>query len=119
MASASTPIVIAADHHIERSVLNETLDAGIGRFLSNVETEPAREGNEFVGFRVVRFFEQDPRYANVDLHVGDTITKVNGRRIQRPEDAMTVWSELRVATELLVEYVRDGERREIRFEIIN
>ncbi|MBK8171950.1 MAG: hypothetical protein IPK60_16615 [Sandaracinaceae bacterium] len=118
-AQAPEPIIIETDHNIDRESLNVVLDQGLGRFLSNVETEPARDHEQFVGFRVVRFFENDPRFASVDIHVGDIITRVNGHSIQRPEDAMTVWNELRVASELLVEYVREGERRETRFAIVN
>ena len=116
-APATPPAVSGGS--IAREDLVVTLDAGFGHFLSNVETEPARDGDRFVGFRIVRFFEDDARFAGVGLHAGDTVTHVNGRRIERPEDALAAWNELRVASELVVRFLREGNEREIRFPIIN
>lgn len=113
------PPPAVAGGSIAREDLVATLDAGFGHFLSNVETEPARDGERFVGFRIVRFFEGDARFAGIDLHAGDTVTHVNGRRIERPEDALAAWNELRVASELVVRFLREGNEREIRFPIIN
>lgn len=114
----ASPEIVAGDG-IARDELTSVLDAGFGQFLSHVETEPAREGDRFVGFRIVTFFEGDARFQNVDLHPGDTITHVNGRRIERPDDALAAWNELRVASELVVSFLREGNEREIRFPIIN
>ena len=115
------PVVVPITHDgaIERDELLAMLDAGFGQFLSHVETEPFRDGERFVGFRIVHFFDGEARFANAGIAVGDTITHVNGRRIQRPDDALAAWNELRVASELVVSFLRDGSEREIRFPIVN
>ncbi|MBI2897499.1 MAG: hypothetical protein HYY06_28330 [Deltaproteobacteria bacterium] len=95
------------------------LDAGIPRFLQSLETEPTLDGGHFVGFRLVAFFPRDARFQGVDLRGGDVVTSVNGLPIERPEHAFRVWQELRVASELRVEYLRAGARRELRYAIID
>ena len=104
---------------IARDELIPVLDAGLGRFLQGVETEPHMESGDFVGFRILHLYPDDARFARLELQPGDTVTRVNGQSIERPEHAIEVWSSLRVASQLLVEYLHDGERRELRFEIVD
>jgi len=106
---------------IERAQLVPVIDAGLGRFLQGVDTEPdLREGN-FVGFTIRRLYPQDERFATLDLQPGDTVTRINGEPIERPEQALRVWEGLRVSSQLLVEYLRDGEEdpRTLRFAIVD
>lgn len=114
-ASAARELEGAA--RIRREELAAVLEAGLGRFLQRVETEPHARRGRFVGFRLRTFFDDDPRYVHVDLRVGDTITRVNGRSVERPEQALAIWNELADASELVVEYLREGEPRELRFVI--
>lgn len=102
---------------IARPQLVAVLDAGLGRFLQGVVTEPDLVGGRFVGFRVESLYPNDERFSDLDLVAGDTITRVNGATIERPEQALAVWNELRVASELRIDYVRAGEARTLRFEI--
>ncbi len=102
---------------IARSVLVPILDAGLGRFLQGVRTEAVLDHGRFVGFRILSLYPDDPRFAHAGLHAGDVITRVNGQPIEHPEQALTVWNGLRVASELMIDYLRDGSPREIRFEI--
>jgi type II secretory pathway component PulC len=102
---------------IGRGDLVAVLDAGLGRFLQGVGTEAHLDSGRFVGFRLTRLYPDDERFSAVDLRAGDTVVRVNGRSIERPEQAMRVWQELRVASELMIEYVRSGEPRELRFTI--
>jgi type II secretory pathway component PulC len=121
---APQPAMAAADVagrvEIARSELLAVLDAGLGRFLGRVATEPAREGNVFLGFRVVSL-DTAFRAADADVGVrdGDVIVRVNGQPIERPEQALAVWEGLRVASTLAIEYLRAGERREARFAIVD
>ena len=121
---APEPAMSAADVagrvEIARSDLLAVLDAGLGRFLGRVGTEPAREGESFVGFRVVSL-DAALRVADVNagLREGDVIVRVNGQPIERPEQALAVWEGLRVASTLAIEYLRAGERREVRFAIVD
>ena len=107
---------------VESFSLGETcdvLDGGLGRFLQGVVTEPELADGRFVGFRLVSLYPDDERMRAVDLVPGDVITSVNGQSIERPEQALRVWSSLRVASELLVDYRREGEERQLRFAIVD
>jgi len=102
---------------IARADLEPVLQAGLGRFLQGVDTEPDLQAGQFVGFRLRSLYPRDPRFAAIDLVAGDTIVRVNGQSIERPEQALQVWNGLHVASELMIEYLRRGQRKEIRFTI--
>lgn len=118
-ATPTAPAEIASRGTIVRGDLIAVLDAGLGRFLQGVTTEPHMEGGRFIGFRLIRLYPDDPRFASLELQPGDTVTRINGIAIERPEHALEAWSSLRVASQLLVEYLHDGEPRELRFEIVD
>lgn len=109
------PLVPVERGTIARGRLDEVLAQGLGSFLQHVVTEPHLEEGRFVGFRL-RELDQT-LFAGVDLVPGDTLVRVNGSAIERPEQALTVWNGLRVASELTLEYLREGELRRLRFEI--
>lgn len=104
---------------IVRHELVPVLDRGLGRYLQNVETEPAFHKGAFVGFRIVSLFPGELTYASLDLRPGDTVTRVNGKPIERPEQAVAVWEELRTASSLIVDYERNGEEHQLRFAIVD
>jgi type II secretory pathway component PulC len=103
---------------IRRAELDAVLDAGLGLFLQRVATEPDLRDGRFVGFRVVELHDET-LFAAIDLAPGDTIVAVNGQGIERPEHAYTVWTSLRVASELSLAILRGDERRELRFAIVD
>jgi S1-C subfamily serine protease len=112
------PPAIGESGVIRRAELESTLELGLGLFLQQVSTEPDLRDGRFVGFRVVEL--GDPAlFEGVDLAPGDTIVEVNGQPIERPEHAYTVWTGLRVASELTVIILRGDERRELRFAIVD
>jgi len=104
---------------ISRDELLPVLDGGLGRFLQNVETEPAFHKGTFVGFRIVSLFPGEPAFASLDLRPGDTVTRINGKPIERPEQAAAVWEDLRTASNLVVDYRRGGEKHALRFTIVD
>jgi hypothetical protein len=104
---------------ISRDELLPVLDGGLGRFLQNVETEPAFHKGSFVGFRIVSLFPGEPAFASLDLRPGDTVTRINGKPIERPEQAAAVWQNLRTASNLVVDYRRGGEKHALRFTIVD
>ena len=104
---------------ISRDELLPVLDGGLGRFLQNVKTEPAFHKGSFVGFRIVSLFPGEPAFASLDLRAGDTVTRINGKPIERPEQAVAVWETLRTASNLVVEYQRGGEKHALRFTIVD
>jgi type II secretory pathway component PulC len=104
---------------IARSDLVAVLDRGLGRYLQNVETEPAFHQGAFVGFRIVSLFPGEPAYASLDLRPGDIVTRVNGRPIERPEQAVVVWEALRTAEDLVVHYRRGNQQHALHFRIVD
>jgi hypothetical protein len=104
---------------ISREELLPVLDGGLGRFLQNVETEPAFHKGTFVGFRIVSLFPGEPAFASLDLRPGDTVTRINGKPIERPEQAAAVWEDLRTASNLVVDYRRGDEKHALRFRIVD
>jgi type II secretory pathway component PulC len=103
---------------IAREELDRVLEAGPGAFLGRVEIEPVMEGDRFVAFQIAGLHDE-ALFGGVDLGVGDRLISINGQIIERPEHAMTVWSSLRVASELLVVIERAGELRQLRFAIVD
>jgi len=102
---------------ITRAELNRVLDAAPGRFLSHVDTEPRFVGGRFRGWRLASFFPGDARFAGVDLQAGDVVLMVNNQSIEQPDQLMRVWDALRTERVLLVTLERDGQPRQLRYEI--
>lgn len=105
----------AREGTIARAELEAILDAGLGRFLQRVTTEPHLEGGRFVGHRLVEL--RSELFRDVDLRPGDTLVRINGMPIERPEQALEAWNSLRVASELTVDVLRDGQGRQLRYAI--
>ena len=104
---------------IRRVDLLPVLDAGIGRFLQLVHTSAAMNGNRFVGFRIERLIVGNPKLKYLDIERGDIVTSVNGSSIERPSQAFKVWESLRKANAIDVAYLRDGESKKLRFDILD
>ncbi len=104
---------------ISRDELLPVLDGGLGRFLQDVEIEAAFHKGGFVGFRIMSLFPGEPAFASLDLRPGDTVTRINGRPIERPEQAAAVWENLRTASNLVVDYRRNDEDHALRFTIVD
>ena len=102
---------------IPRAELAKVLDASPGYFLQHVQTEPRFAHGRFAGWRVVSFFPGDARFAGIDLQAGDVVTRINGKPIEKPEQFMTVWTELRTSKELVVDVERAGAARKLRWTI--
>jgi type II secretory pathway component PulC len=104
---------------IRRSAVQEALSAGPGAFLQRltVDDHPVFLGGKFHGFRITAL--PGDAWAGIDLRPCDVVMRVNGFSIEHPEDAAEAFYSLRVASELRVEYERDGEPRELRFGIFD
>ena len=102
---------------LRREDVDRFMSNGPQWFVRQIDLEPAKLGDRFVGYRLRHFFDGDPALSGVDLKVGDVILRVNDLPIGRPDEFMKAWGELKVAKELTVEYVRGGLQRELRWEI--
>jgi len=102
---------------VRRATLIRTLDAGLGTWLRGVDVEGKVERGHFQGWLVRSVYGGDPCWADIDLRPGDVVVRINRRPIERPEEAQAVWTGLRTSGEILVEFVRDGRPRTLRFTI--
>ena len=103
---------------LRRAAVNRTLDAGLGSWLRSVDVDPKLERGRFRGW-IVRTLPEDVCYVGLDLQAGDVVTRINGRRVERPEEAKDIWDGLRTSPALVIDFVRDGRARTLRFEILD
>jgi len=101
---------------ISRAAIVRVVDAGLGQWLAGVEVEPAVLKGRFRGWTVRRLHTDDCT-RQVDVLPGDLVLRVNGRSIERPEQASEVWASLKTASSLVVELVRGGKPRTITLPI--
>jgi type II secretory pathway component PulC len=87
--------------------------------LRGVDVEAKIERGHFQGWLVRSIYAGDPCWAEIDLRTGDIVTRVNRRPIERPEEAQAVWTGLRTSGEVVVDYVRDGHPRTIKFAVVD
>jgi type II secretory pathway component PulC len=102
---------------ITRRTLQAELARGIGRFLRDVRTEPAFSRGRFVGWRVLELFPKRPEIKVQVLRPGDTVLRVNGHSVERPEEFKVVWDGLASASELVIEIQRDSRLSKLRYTI--
>ena len=102
---------------ISRATLRAELARGIGRFLRDVRTEPAFSRGRFVGWRVLELFPKRPEIRVQVLRPGDTVLRVNGRSVERPEEFKQVWDSLAEARELVLDIQRDTRASKLRYTI--
>ena len=104
---------------LRRSSLKRTVDAGFGRWLQTVSVDPLVTRGHFKGWIIRSLNSADRCYAGLDIRPGDVVTRVNGRGVERPEEALEVWTKLPAAPELVIDLLRDGEARTVRFGIVD
>jgi hypothetical protein len=106
-------------HALKRSALLRVLDAGLGTWLGAVEVEPKIVRGRFEGWLLRSLHAGEACWAGVDLRPGDVVSRVNHRPVEKPEQAHAVWSALRHAREISVDFVRGAEGHTLRFAIVD
>lgn len=106
-----------APNSVRRSKVRATVARGLGAFLGDVtlDERPVFLAGKFRGFRIVEL--RGPLKAS-SLLPGDVVTRINGMPIERPEQALEVFRSLEVASEIRVEFDRNGEPKNARFSIV-
>jgi hypothetical protein len=104
---------------VRRSVLSRTLDAGLGTWLRGVDVEAKIDRGRFRGWLVRGIYSGDPCWADVDLRVGDVVNQINHHSIEHPEEAQEVWNALRNTGEIVVDFLRAGRPRTLRFAVVD
>jgi hypothetical protein len=111
------PPPLESEGTILRAELDAVLEGGLGRFLQHLRTAPHLDEGRFIGHRIVAL-DEGGIFEGVDLAPGDTLLRINGMPIERPEQALAAWDALRVASELTVDFLREGEARQLRYAIV-
>jgi hypothetical protein len=99
---------------IPRPALLAVLSAGVGRFLQKVRAEPKLAGGRFVGWTLVDLWNP-----GTVLLPGDTVLRVNGQSIERPEQFKNVWDSLATESELVLLVERSGHTGQVRYRIVD
>ncbi len=118
-SSAEAPLAIEAvefarSRHgtIPRHKLQSELAKGVGNFLTSIKVEAVSEGRRFIAWQVLQF---DNDW--IDLLPGDTVSSVNGHKLETPAQVQRLWDSLRNADEIVVAANRDGLAFELRIAI--
>jgi hypothetical protein len=104
---------------LRRAAVVRTLDGGLGHWLQNVDVDPKLDHGRFRGWIIRTLPAEDACYADLDLRAGDVITRVNGRPVERPEEASDVWDGLRTSSALVIDFTRAGQPHTLRFKIVD
>ena len=102
---------------LKRTALVREINAGLPRWLQGVEGDRMLANHKFQGWLVKSLHPGDPCYQDVDLRSGDVVLKVNGKSIEKPEQAFDVAESLRTAPAITVEYLRDGKPRQFSIPV--
>jgi type II secretory pathway component PulC len=117
-ASTASELDAPPSSSLSRSQVSSAVHAGLGSFLQTVaiDEHPVFRDGKFHGFRIAGLA---PQYARTGIVPGDVVTRVNGMPIERPEQAIEVFRSLEVASELHIDYERDGTPHELRLAIVD
>lgn len=110
---------LAAAPSIPRFQLIRVIEGGLGRVLQHLELEPHRVDGEFRGFRVLHSRLMSLAGHRIDLRDGDVILSLNGRSVERPEQAMEAFEALRGESAIVVSLLRGERREELRIPIVD
>jgi hypothetical protein len=115
--AAGRALVPAPPGSLWRHDVNAAIDKGLGHFLQRVDVEPEFADEKFLGFKIVQLHPM-AWWQGVDILPGDVVLSLNGMPIERATEAYAAFESLRTASELRVAYIRNGQRRELKYAIV-
>jgi hypothetical protein len=119
-APAASPSRRAHSGPLTRADVEALVAGGLGAFLARIEVSPVMSRGRFVGFRLDAAQDlADWRAAGADIRLGDIVLRINGVRIERPEQAMWAFERLRIVSAIEVELLRDGAPVTVRYPIVD
>ena len=105
---------------LTRGEIEALVRGGLGVLLGRVEVTPVMAAGRFVGFRLDAAQDLDAWHAaGADIRLGDVIVRVNGVRVERPEQAQWAFERLRIAQAIEVDLLREGAPTHIRAPIVD
>ncbi len=102
---------------ISREGLLNILSQGPGALLAMVETSPYKKEKRFVGFKIDSFVSSAPKA--IDIREGDVIRAVNGLLIITPDDFFRLFQELKVASEIRFDLLRNDEAITLTYFVVD
>ncbi len=102
---------------IDRARLLAVLDAGPASFLRELEVTPHKDGDRFVGWRLVQVLDHTGPLQDLDLAPGDVLLAINGQPLSRPDQLQAVWDSLRTCNEVVADLWRGHGKFQIAFQI--
>ncbi len=104
---------------VHREALTRLIDAGLPRWMQGVEGDRALANHRFQGWLIKSLYPHDPCYRDIGLLPGDIVQKVNGKSIEKPEQAFDVAESLRTAPAIVVDFLRNGSAKSITIAVSN
>jgi type II secretion system protein C len=108
-----SPVVIK---DVTRKELNAVLAKGPANILAMVQTASHKTGGRFAGFEIVSFRLNGSEV--LGLRKGDILTRVNGLKIETPDQYFEVFERLKKADSIKFDIIRDGESQTIENTIL-
>lgn len=102
---------------LRRTALVRLIEAGLPRWMQGVEGDRTLANHRFQGWLIKSLYPGDPCYQDIDLRSGDVVQKVNGKSIEKPEQAFDVVESLRTAPAIVVDFLREGKPQRISIAI--
>jgi type II secretory pathway component PulC len=102
---------------VRRTSLVRLIEAGLPRWMQGVEGDRMLANHRFQGWLIKSLYPGDPCYQDIDLRSGDVVQKVNGKSIEKPEQAFDVVESLKTAPAIVVEFLRAGKPQRITIAI--
>ena len=121
-AEVGPPLRPRPPRSIFRDEVQRAAGPGPAYLLRQLGPEPFRHQGRFVGWQITRLFPDDPHLCapdQCDLAVGDVILGVNGHRLETPQDLSDAYAALPGWTQLRVQSLREGQRREVTYTILD
>ncbi len=100
---------------IDRQTINYAI-SNVNHFINEFRMAPHFTDGEPDGFVVARM-RRGSLVEKMGLQRGDIIKGINGRSITRPEDAFTIYQQLRGESNIYIDLVRDNQNLTMYYEI--
>ena len=104
---------------LRRTALVRLIEAGLPRWMQGVEGDRALSNRRFQGWLIKSLYPGDPCYHDIDLRRGDVVQKVNGKSIEKPEQAFDVAESLKTAPAIVVDFLREGKPQRLTLAIVD
>ena len=117
---SSAPVATRPPGPMTRAEIEALVARGLGVFLARVDVSPVLDSaHHFVGFRLERADDlAEWNAGGADVQLGDVIVRVNGIRIEHPEQALWAFERLRIAHAIDVDLIRNGTALTVHSPII-